>query len=224
MDWLTAERFWTALGTVGAVVFYGRFYVQWLVSERRKRSVIPIAFWYMSSVGSLLLLVYAVAIRSPVGALGQSFNIVVYGRNLVHLWRERGTLTKERSIAAHAVMGTVAVLALSLVAYTWLREYEVNRAASSETAVRNWVWVAVGTVGQALFAARFLVQWIATEIKRRSVVPPAFWYLSIAAATLQMACFAQRSEWIFVAGMAATLLIYGRNIWLLRIQEPEESA
>ncbi len=209
---------WAFLGTVGAVIFYGRFYVQWIISERQKRSVIPTVFWYMSSVGSVLLLAYAVASQSPLGALGQTFNIGVYSRNLVHIWREQGRLTRRRSVAIHGAVAVVVATAVALLALTWSREVALTRDAAPGEAASVWLWLAVGVVGQVLFAGRFLVQWLATEINRRSVVPPAFWYLSVAATLLQMATFLQRQEWIFAAGMAATLIIYLRNIWLVQAE------
>ena len=91
--WVWTEILWESAGILGAVIFFGRFYLQWIVSEREKRSVVPLAFWYMSTVGSLLLLAYGVRRGSAVGVLSYSFNIVVYARNLIHIWRERGQLT-----------------------------------------------------------------------------------------------------------------------------------
>ena len=92
--WFTPTALWTLFGAVGAVIFYGRFYVQWLASERRKQSVIPVAFWYMSAGGSVMQFIYAVYLNSPGAALGLCFNVFIYMRNLVHIWRERGKLTR----------------------------------------------------------------------------------------------------------------------------------
>jgi lipid-A-disaccharide synthase-like uncharacterized protein len=201
---------------MGGAVFYGRFYVQWIATELKRRSVMPVAFWYMSSCGSLMLLAYAVWSQSPLGALGQNVNIVIYSRNLVHIWRERGRLTAILNLALHMGLVLVAVGALGFVALTWFREYEINRAAPLHEAAATWWWLGVGVVGQALFAARFLIQWIATERRRRSVIPTIFWQLSLAAALLQTATFVQRREWVFAVGMASTILIYARNLWFIR--------
>lgn len=73
---------WMALGLVGQAVFGGRFLVQWVVSERAGRSVIPHVFWYMSIIGSAILLAYAIDKRDPVFILGQSAGFAVYMRNL----------------------------------------------------------------------------------------------------------------------------------------------
>ena len=85
-----------------------------------------------------------------------------------------------------------------------------------DQAARNWLWLGVWGLGQSLFFLRFLIQWLTTEIRRKSVVPPIFWYLSIVAALLQGASFIQRADWVNAVGMAATILIYSRNIWFIR--------
>ncbi len=79
---MTRESLWLAIGFVGQLVFTGRFVLQWLYSEYKKRSVIPVGFWYLSILGSALLLAYAIYREDPVFILGQSFGIIVYLRNL----------------------------------------------------------------------------------------------------------------------------------------------
>ncbi len=78
------------------------------------------------------------------------------------------------------------------------------------------VWIGVGLLGQALFGARFLVQWIYSEIRGKSRVPHAFWYLSIAGGALVLAYAIHRDEWPFIIGEVVTLLIIMRNLQLLR--------
>jgi lipid-A-disaccharide synthase-like uncharacterized protein len=80
------EGWWLLVGFGGQAVFMGRFVVQWLASERRRRSVIPVSFWYMSILGALVLLVYAVHRRDPVFVAGQGLGVAIYLRNL-HLIR-----------------------------------------------------------------------------------------------------------------------------------------
>jgi lipid-A-disaccharide synthase-like uncharacterized protein len=77
---------WLVLGFGAQGLFASRFLVQWLVSERRRQSIIPKAFWYLSLAGGLSLLTYAIHLGDPVFILGQSFGVVVYGRNLM-LWK-----------------------------------------------------------------------------------------------------------------------------------------
>lgn len=213
---LSSRSLWALFGAVGSAVFYGRFFVQWYASERRKQSVIPIAFWYMSSVGSLMVFTYAVYLRSPGAAFGQCFNILVYSRNLIHIWRERGDLSRARNLTVHTAAILIALTATLFMALTWWREYTVNQSIEPARAMENWFWLGVWGVGQFGFFLRFAVQWLATEIKKKSVVPPAFWYLSLMAATLQAASFFQRGEWILAIGTCTTLLVYARNLHLLR--------
>ena len=87
MNWV--ERIWISVGFLGQIAFMMRFLVQWIVSERRGESVIPIAFWFFSLGGSLILLSYAIHRRDPVFTLGQSFGFIVYIRNLMLIYRNR---------------------------------------------------------------------------------------------------------------------------------------
>lgn len=78
----SAEFWWVMVGLFGQLMFTGRFIVQWITSERQRKSVIPLAFWYLSLAGGLVLLSYAIYRRDPVFILGQSTGIVIYVRNL----------------------------------------------------------------------------------------------------------------------------------------------
>jgi lipid-A-disaccharide synthase-like uncharacterized protein len=89
--WIASLRpdFWIALGLIGQVTFMGRFVVQWIVSERLGRSIIPIYFWYMSIVGSLLLFCYALHRKDPIFILGYSGGSIIYIRNLLLIHKEK---------------------------------------------------------------------------------------------------------------------------------------
>jgi lipid-A-disaccharide synthase-like uncharacterized protein len=79
-------------GVIGQVVFTFRFVLQWLYSERRKQSILPIEFWLFSIIGSLMVLSYAIIRRDPVLFIGQLFGFVVYFRNALLWWRQRQAL------------------------------------------------------------------------------------------------------------------------------------
>ena len=85
-------------------------------------------------------------------------------------------------------------------------------------------WLALGLGGQALFSMRFLVQWLESERARRSVVPVAFWYLSLGGGALLTAYALWRRDPVFVVGQASGLFVYSRNLWLLRRPRPAEGA
>lgn len=86
---LSRETLWLMVGFAGQVAFTGRFVLQWLYSEYKKRSVIPTNFWYLSIVGSTLLLAYAIYREDPVFIAGQAFGSLVYFRNLQLIAKSR---------------------------------------------------------------------------------------------------------------------------------------
>ncbi len=83
---------WVGLGLLGQVLFTGRMVVQWLASERHKRSVVPVAFWWMSLIGATMLIIYFTWRKDIVGVLGQATGWFIYIRNLrlIHLQRRTG--------------------------------------------------------------------------------------------------------------------------------------
>lgn len=85
---------WVIFGLAGQLLFGARFLVQWICSERRQESYIPIPFWYLSIVGSVILLIYAsVFRRDPVFTIGQSTGLFIYIRNLMLIYRKKSLLT-----------------------------------------------------------------------------------------------------------------------------------
>ena len=78
------------------------------------------------------------------------------------------------------------------------------------------LWLAIGFVGQALFSMRFVVQWLQSEKVRRSVIPLAFWYFSLAGGILLTAYAFHRGDPVFIVGQSMGLAIYLRNLWLIR--------
>lgn len=87
ISWFTEMTAWKAFGIIGQVVFGSRFFVQWYISERAGRSVIPESFWYLSIVGGLITMIYAFHIEEPVFLLPQIAALFIYSRNL-HLVRK----------------------------------------------------------------------------------------------------------------------------------------
>ena len=86
---ISTEHLWLSVGFLGQVCFSMRFLVQWIASERKQESVIPVAFWFFSIGGGATLLVYAIYRQDPVFILGQGAGLLVYGRNL-YLIRRKG--------------------------------------------------------------------------------------------------------------------------------------
>lgn len=85
----TKELVWLTLGMTAQLMFTLRFVVQWLASERARRSVMPEIFWYFSFVGGAMLLIYAVYRMDPVFILGQASGLFIYSRNIYFIWQGR---------------------------------------------------------------------------------------------------------------------------------------
>jgi lipid-A-disaccharide synthase-like uncharacterized protein len=82
---------WLAFGLVAQLLFAARFLVQWIASERAGKSVVPMAFWFFSIGGGLMTLIYGIVKREPVIILGQLLANIIYIRNVMLIWKNRGS-------------------------------------------------------------------------------------------------------------------------------------
>ena len=90
-EWFGRFNFdvWTVVGFVGMGLFSSRFIVQWIASEKKRESVIPVSFWYLSIAGSLITLAYALRQQDPVFIMGYLFNGFIYARNLYFIYKKK---------------------------------------------------------------------------------------------------------------------------------------
>ncbi len=96
---LTTETIWVGIGFFGQALFFGRWVIQWIVSEKKSQSEVPISFWYMSLIGGLITLAYAIYRLDPVFIAGQSVGSVVYIRNLMFIYRTGRPKGSEGSVS-----------------------------------------------------------------------------------------------------------------------------
>ncbi len=87
--------FWVVIGLIGQLVFGGRFIIQWIASERRGASHIPVQFWWMSIIGGAITTAYAIHRRDPVLIVGQASGLLVYIRNLMLIYRADRRTTED---------------------------------------------------------------------------------------------------------------------------------
>jgi lipid-A-disaccharide synthase-like uncharacterized protein len=85
---------WILFGFIAQFMFMMRFVVQWVASERARRSVVPLAFWFFSVAGGALLLVYAIYRQDPVFIAGQGAGLFIYLRNIWLIWSERRSMSQ----------------------------------------------------------------------------------------------------------------------------------
>ncbi|ARS52934.1 lipid-A-disaccharide synthase N-terminal domain-containing protein [Kushneria konosiri] len=86
---MDSAALWITIGLLGQALFSARFIVQWLASERARRSIVPHLFWYLSIGGGLILLMYAIYRRDPVFIIGQGSGLFIYVRNLMLIQKEK---------------------------------------------------------------------------------------------------------------------------------------
>ena len=92
---MNTEHVWIAIGFLGQGIFFMRWVVQWLASERSAESHVPIGFWYLSLIGGLITLAYAIYRRDPVFIAGQSIGTFVYLRNLMLIQKQSASRTAD---------------------------------------------------------------------------------------------------------------------------------
>jgi lipid-A-disaccharide synthase-like uncharacterized protein len=86
---MSYSALWLGVGFLGQAMFSMRFLIQWFYTEKHRRSVIPIAFWYFSLLGGATLLTYAIHRADPVFIVGQGAGLLIYSRNLYFIMKER---------------------------------------------------------------------------------------------------------------------------------------
>jgi lipid-A-disaccharide synthase-like uncharacterized protein len=91
------------------------------------------------------------------------------------------------------------------------------------TPTTELVWITIGFIAQFLFSMRFIVQWLATEKARASIIPETFWYFSMAGGAMLLAYAIYRMDPVFILGQAAGLVIYARNIYFIWLGKREPS-
>lgn len=101
---------WVLFGFAAQSLFAGRFLWQWFVSEKKKRSTIPLGFWILSMVGGIMLFVYACRQRDPVFIAGQGLGVIVYIRNLMLISRRRSAIRRRHPVMTRRDKGFPIVL------------------------------------------------------------------------------------------------------------------
>lgn len=194
---------WTLFGLIGNGLFTARVIIQWVASERRRRTVVPVSFWWLSVIASLILIVYALfAFRKPINGvpyiLGYAVTLVPYIRNLrIAYYPDRPARRSGWIVVAAVLLACVPVLLF------W------RKAGSADA------WFYFGLLGTAVFGSRFFVQWVQSEARRESVLPLSFWYLSLVGSLILLTYSLVRNDLVFILGFLFNIIPYSRNIFLI---------
>jgi lipid-A-disaccharide synthase-like uncharacterized protein len=191
-----------AAGWLGQSCFFTRFFVQWLASERARRSVVPRSFWWLSLAGAVLTSVYALRRGEALLLAGFLANGAIAARNL--------RLARGGAPADAARTGLLGLAALAFVAV--LVAVELHLEGSP--------WALVGGAGQALWAARFPLQWWLSERAGVSHFPRVFWWVSLGGNLLLLAYALHLRDPVFVLGFLPGPFLQVRNLALSRRVSP----
>lgn len=205
---IDTEPAWIVIGLIAQAAFSARFALQWVLSERARRSLLPVHFWFFSMIGSVLLLAYASHQRDLVIALGQTVGLAIYLRNIQLLRRQLGPPSMPL-LGPWFVLSTLALSA-------GLLSNPAPLAAVTERS--EPLWMALGFLGQSLFTGRFIVQLYYSERARESVNPIHFWYLSMSGSLLLLGYALHTGDGVIILGQSFGMLVYLRNLALLRRQ------
>ncbi len=200
------DPMWFAVGLLAQSAFSARFLVQWILSERARKSLMPVHFWYFSCAGAALLLAYATHQRDLVICLGQLAGLAIYLRNLELFHRHAG----ER--AAFFLWPWLALAALA-VACGWASKPVPISHVITEA---DPLWTVIGMVGQVVFTGRFVLQLWFSERVHRPVNPIHFWYLSMVGSVLLFAYAVAQRDPIIILGQTFGIVVYLRNLALIR--------
>lgn len=199
---MDTPRYWIAIGLTGQALFFMRFFLQWIASERAKKSVVPRGFWLISLLGSAFVLAYAFYRRDAVFVLGMLPSVFIYGKNMFL----KGPSPRSKLIPLAAAF---AVFVL------W--------AALKEPYVGNLAWAAIGFCGSLVWMSRFIVQWWVSERRGETTLPVAFWVMCLVGSALLLAYSIYRKDPVFIPGFAIGYLVYSRNLYLLRREQAAAS-
>ncbi len=98
----SGELLWLSLGLGAQAMFSTRFIIQWIASERAKKSIVPEAFWYFSFVGGFMLFMYALHRMDPVFIIGQGTGLFIYSRNIYLIWKNK-VFSREKTLSSQTI-------------------------------------------------------------------------------------------------------------------------
>ena len=199
------NNFWLITGFLGQALFSTRFIIQWLATEKNKKSVIPPAFWYFSIAGSMTLLSYALYRSDPVFVLGQTIGVLIYLRNLYFIHPK----FLKNLIIIIVLYFSALLFYLFIVGYT---SPEHIKKLRDNTNLKDTIWQFIGFIGQIVFSMRFILQWLASEMKKQSFIPISFWYFSMLGSITLLSYAIYQQDPVFIIGQSFGMIVYLRNL------------
>lgn len=212
------------LGYIATFTFGIRFFLQWLVSEYQKKSIIPKNFWLISLIGNLSLVLHSLIQQQYHVCIAQACNAVIAWRNM-NLMGPREEHFEFSSVVKIMLSTIFTVTLLFLSQYIFFESHHIswfkvpNQSLYPEKQNIPLYIHLLGFAGIILFASRFWLQWLLAEKNQKSFMGPLFWYLSISGNISSLLYFLYIFDPVNFMGPIIGLIPYMRNLMLLRNQK-----
>jgi len=196
-----------AIGFLAQALFSARLLVQWIKSEKAGLSLSPAIFWQLSILASWLLFVYGLLRDDFAIILGQVIAYSIYIRNLQlqNQWQKLPIITRIIALAT-------PFIAILLMSSNWELHYQ-KLFNNTDIPIALMMW---GIIGQLTFTFRFVYQWIYSEKKGESCLPLGFWIISIIGSIMILSYAIYRMDPVLFIGQGFGIIVYARNISLIR--------
>ncbi|MGF7140067.1 lipid-A-disaccharide synthase N-terminal domain-containing protein [Roseimarinus sediminis] len=194
-----------ALGFFSQVLFFARTIVQWIKSEKAGKILSPVLFWQISLIASIIMLIYGILRKDFAIILGQLITFFIYIRNLQlqHAWKKIPFYFRFFSLA-------MPFVCLGWTAFSG--NYSMQHFFKNEE-IAPWLFV-FGIAAQIIFTFRFVYQWLVSERKKLSALPPGFWYISLTGSLLIFTYALFRRDPVLLLGHMGGMIMYLRNLML----------
>jgi len=195
------------VGFLAQLLFSARLLLQWIMSEKAKKVVSPSIFWKLSLLGAYLLFIYGWLRDDFAIILGQliSYYIYIWNLNKKESWQKMPALIRY----ILALTPVVAVLFMLKDARGFVEQFFLNEN------IPLWL-LFFGSMGQIIFTLRFVYQWVYSMKKNESLLPLGFWLISLTGSLIIVAYALYRRDPVLILGQSTGLVVYCRNIYLLR--------
>ncbi|MEA1785037.1 lipid-A-disaccharide synthase N-terminal domain-containing protein [Arenibacter sp. GZD96] len=207
-----AEWLIYAIGFLAQLLFSSRMLVQWVISEKKKKVLTPRLFWQLSLLASFLLFVYGWLRNDFAIMLGQAITYFIYIRN-IQLQNEWTKLPLFFRIF-------LLIFPVLILLYGYNNNtYDIRNFFNNDH-IPLWLLL-LGSVAQIIFTFRFVYQWLYSEKKKSSSLPFGFWFLSLLGASLILTYAIFRKDPVLFAGHTLGLIVYIRNLFILKNEAHE---
>ncbi|WP_432712189.1 lipid-A-disaccharide synthase N-terminal domain-containing protein [Pedobacter sp.] len=200
-----------AVGFIAQLLFSWRMIHQWLSSEKIQKTQVPQQFWVHSLTASFLLFVYGWLRNDFAIILGQSITYFIYIRNM----QLQGTWKKLHSLLRLFLL----FFPFAIVIYAFNNtQIDLHRFFKNEY-IPLWL-ILLGSIGQVIFTFRFIYQLTYSEKRKESLLPLGFWLISLIGCLLILSYAIIRKDPVLFTGQIAGLVVYSRNIMIIRKKKP----